>query len=82
MINKLKKIGILTLGWLFIVLGVLGPFLPILQGILFILIGLSILSSRSMLVKRFLNRIEKRFPRHLEQIEIWKERVRGWVKQP
>ena len=81
MANEFKKIGILIIGWFFIVLGILGLFLPVLQGILFILIGLSILSSRSTLVKRFLNRIEGRFPRQFEQIEIWREKVRNWFKK-
>ena len=78
MANEFKKIGILIIGWFFIVLGILGLFLPVLQGILFILIGLSILSSRSALVKRFVNRIEERFPHHFEQIEIWREKIRNW----
>jgi len=81
MVNELKKIGILIVGWFFIVLGVLGLFLPILQGILFILIGLSILSSRSRLVKRFLSRVEARFPHYFREIEGWKEKVRGWFKK-
>ena len=79
--DEFKKIGILIIGWLFIVLGILGLFLPLLQGILFILIGLSILSSRSTLVRRFLKRIEERFPHHFERIEIWKEKIRNLFKK-
>ena len=52
--NEFKKIGILIIGWIFIGLGILGLFLPILQGILFIMIGLAILSSRSKTIRRFL----------------------------
>ena len=79
--NEFKKIGILIMGWLFIGFGIVGLFLPILQGILFILIGLSILSSRSTLVRRFLKRIEERFPHHFERIEIWKEKIRNLFKK-
>ena len=79
--DEFKKIGILIIGWLFVGLGIIGLFLPLLQGILFILIGLSILSSRSSLVKRFSKRIEKRYPRHFERIEIWKEKIRNLFKK-
>ncbi len=81
MVNKFKKIGILIIGWLFIGLGILGLFLPILQGILFIMIGLAILSSRSELVKRFLKHLEERYPPQHERVEIWREKIRNWFKK-
>jgi uncharacterized membrane protein YbaN (DUF454 family) len=79
--SRSKEIGILVIGWVFIVLGILGLFLPILQGILFIMIGLTILSSRSQTVKRFLKYIEERYPQHHQRIEIWKEKTRNWFKK-
>ncbi|HUL29875.1 MAG TPA: PGPGW domain-containing protein [Thermodesulfobacteriota bacterium] len=78
--GAIKQIGLLIVGWFFIVLGVLGLFLPILQGILFILIGLAILSSRSEAIKRFLKFLEERYPRYHERVEIWKEKIRNWFK--
>ena len=48
-----------TLGVAFIILGILGLFLPILQGILFILIGLALLGNRRIEVA-FRNFIKKR----------------------
>jgi uncharacterized membrane protein YbaN (DUF454 family) len=69
------------MGWFFIVLGILGLFLPFLQGILFILIGLTILSSRSETIRRFLRHIEERYPQHHKQLEIWKEKIRSWFKK-
>jgi uncharacterized membrane protein YbaN (DUF454 family) len=68
-------------GWFFIVLGILGLFLPILQGVLFILIGLAILSTRSELIKRFLKHLEERYPHHHERVEVWKEKIRNWFKR-
>jgi uncharacterized membrane protein YbaN (DUF454 family) len=79
--KSIKKIGLLIIGWLFIVLGILGLFLPILQGILFILIGLAILSPRSKRIKRFLNRLEQRYPQYHRKIEVWKERLTKWFKK-
>jgi uncharacterized membrane protein YbaN (DUF454 family) len=79
--ESIKRIGLLIIGWFFIVLGILGLFLPILQGILFILIGLAILSSRSETIKRLLKHLEERYPQYHEKIEVWNERVRKWFKK-
>ena len=79
--GNIKTIGILIIGWLFIVFGILGLFLPILQGILFIMIGLAILSSRSELIKRFLKHLEERYPHQHERVEIWREKIRNWFKK-
>jgi uncharacterized membrane protein YbaN (DUF454 family) len=75
--GAIKRIGLLIIGWFFIVLGILGLFLPILQGILFILIGLAILSSRSELIKSFLKHLEERYPRYHERVEIWRKKIRN-----
>jgi uncharacterized membrane protein YbaN (DUF454 family) len=79
-LNAIKRIGLLIVGWFFIVLGILGLFLPILQGVLFILIGLAILSTRSEIIKRFLKYLEERYPHHHERVEIWKEKIKNWFK--
>jgi uncharacterized membrane protein YbaN (DUF454 family) len=76
----IKNLGLLITGWIFIVFGILGLFLPILQGILFILIGLAILSSRSELIKRFLKHLEERYPHHHERVEVWREKIRSWFE--
>jgi len=79
--EKFKRIGILVIGWFFVGLGVLGLFLPILQGILFIMIGLAILSTRSEMVKRWLKHLEERHPHYHERMEKWRERMRSWFKK-
>jgi len=80
-LDSIKKFGLLIIGWLFIVLGVFGLFLPFLQGILFILIGLALLSSRSEIIKRFLKHLEERYPRHHERVENWRGKIRSWFKK-
>jgi len=40
-----KRIVVLIAGWSFILLGIVGLFLPFLQGVLFILVGIIILSA-------------------------------------
>lgn len=54
----------LALGWIFIFLGILGLFLPILQGILFLAIGLIILSRRSPRVRLFNQKMGQRYPKY------------------
>ena len=79
--DRLKAIGIQVIGWIFLALGALGLFLPFLQGILFIMIGLAILSSRSVLIQRFLKYLEERYPHHHERVEGVKKRIKGWFKK-
>jgi uncharacterized protein len=47
----------LTAGWSLIAVGIVGLFLPILQGLLFIASGLAILSSESRWAKVLLDRL-------------------------
>ena len=74
----MKNIGMLIIGWFFLGLGILGLFLPILQGILFIMVGLAILSTRSERIKGLLKHLEDRYPHHHERVVIWREKVRKW----
>jgi uncharacterized protein len=59
---KVKKLLVIFLGWSFIVLGVIGLFLPFLQGVLFLLIGLLLLSSRHSWAHQTLRKVRSRFP--------------------
>ena len=60
MTQQLWRIGKLTLGVLLLVLGVVGLFLPFLQGILFLIMGLSLLSTESQRAKAWLHYLEER----------------------
>ena len=79
--SRIKGFGAIIIGWFFVLLGIIGLFLPILQGIFFIMIGLAILSSRSEMIKRFLKHVEERFPHQYEQMEVWKEKISHWFKK-
>ena len=59
----MKRLLKLTAGWFFIVLGILGLFLPVLQGMLFLLIGLFILSQELPWAARLLERLKVKFPK-------------------
>ena len=60
---NLKRVALIATGWIFVVLGIAGLFLPLLQGILFLLIGLVILSKEYSWAGKLLSRIRSRFPR-------------------
>lgn len=59
---RLKRWAILALGWAFVLLGIAGLFLPVLQGILFLLIGLFILSTEYVWAHHLLTKLKQRFP--------------------
>jgi|SRR5215471_9841269 len=72
---KLKRVAVYILGWGFILLGIVGLVLPILQGILFILVGLFLLSSVSPWASRLLDRLRGRFPRIARQLDLAKHKA-------
>ncbi len=77
--KTLKRAAILVAGWAFIVLGIAGLFLPVLQGILFLLIGLFILLVEYPWAHRLLHRLKARFPKIAAQFEIAKEKSERWI---
>jgi uncharacterized protein len=77
----LKRVLILIVGWAFIVLGIAGLFLPILQGILFLVIGLLILSSEYVWAHRLLNKLRARFPGIAKHADEAKERASRWIER-
>ena len=60
---RFKRVALIIVGWLFIALGIVGLFLPVLQGILFLLIGLVILSTEYHWARRLLANLRTRFPK-------------------
>lgn len=69
------------LGWGFIVLGIIGCFLPVLQGLLFLLIGLFILSSHYVWAHRILQKLRKRFPTLAGRVVEARRKADGWVRR-
>jgi uncharacterized membrane protein YbaN (DUF454 family) len=75
--KHIRRITVLALGWTLIGLGVIGLFLPILQGVLFILIGLYVLSRESETARHWLHKTRERYPSVDEKLKGWGERWRG-----
>jgi uncharacterized membrane protein YbaN (DUF454 family) len=77
MAAQLRRIAILTLAWLFILLGILGLFLPFLQGVLFLFIGLLLLSRESETARRQLERLRARY----SKVGHYMDEAEGWMKK-
>ena len=83
--STLRRVLILAAGWLFVFLGVLGLFLPILPGILFLMVGLYLLSLESERAQRLRHRLHARYPKlaeHTEQAKDWAERQWDRLRRP
>lgn len=65
----MKRILRHVLGWFFVVLGIIGLFLPFLQGILFILAGVIILAPEIPLFRKLLSELQRRYPLVFEKAE-------------
>ena len=78
---QIKHILIQVVGWIFIVLGVIGLFLPILQGILFLLIGLVILSSEYAWAHHLLEKLRERFPKLSSKVDEARHKASLWMRR-
>ncbi len=76
-----KRILVLIVGWGFILVGIAGLFLPIIQGILCILIGLIILSSEYVWAHRLLQKLKSKFPKIAHASEEATERAEKWFRR-
>lgn len=81
MTRGMKKALALVAGWTLIVLGVIGLFLPFMQGILFLMIGLTILSSEYVWAHHLLTKVRARFPRIAIFSDRAREKATGWMRR-
>jgi uncharacterized membrane protein YbaN (DUF454 family) len=77
----LKRALLLVLGWGFVLVGIAGLFLPILQGVLMILIGLFILSSEYVWAHHLLQKMKARYPKLSGKLEQAKEKSTEWMRR-
>jgi uncharacterized protein len=76
--QRMKTIALQVTGYLFLVLGVLGLFLPFLQGFLFILIGLLLLAKHAEWAHNLLQRFRDQHPRAAQMIDRAETRMASW----
>ena len=77
--RRAKKILTLFAGWFCILFGLVGLFIPILKGIVFLFVGLVILSSEYVWADRLLSRIRRRFPSLTARLDKAIIAMQAWV---
>lgn len=79
MLARVKRWAILGAGTVLVLLGILGLFLPVLQGILLLFLGLLVLSWEWAPAKRQLDRLRARYPAAGARIDAVERRVKAWL---
>ena len=69
----MKRILRYIAGLTFIVLGIIGCFLPVLQGILFLIIGMIILAPEIPALQKILSILQRKYPEIFRKAERLKE---------
>jgi uncharacterized membrane protein YbaN (DUF454 family) len=84
MSEGLKRKLYLVGAFFFLILGILGLFLPILQGVLFLFVSLILFSKGSERGKQLRDKFERRYPKWGDKIksaETWIEELPGRIKK-
>ncbi len=79
--KHIGKITVQIIAFVFLIAGILGLFLPFLQGIIFLIIGLYLLSLISPSIRRRLHELGQRHSvvgKVLAKLETFNERIRRW----
>ena len=71
-----KKMARLITGWIFIIFGVIGLFLPILQGILFLALGIYLLAPCITFFHRMQERLYARHPHLKNRVQHMHETIK------
>ncbi|MBX4192499.1 DUF454 family protein [Candidatus Parcubacteria bacterium] len=79
MIKHVKRTLLLVLGVLFLILGVIGLFLPFLQGVLFLAIGLLIISICLPQVREWMMVHTRKYPKLHDRVEKLDEWLRNKI---
>jgi uncharacterized membrane protein YbaN (DUF454 family) len=79
--SQAKRVATYIIGWFFILLGIVGIFLPFLQGFLFIIIGFLILSRESRWAKKMLVKLRRKYPKQNEQLKKFRQKIAAFFKK-
>jgi len=78
--SRLKRFAMQALGYFFLVVGVAGIILPFLHGLLFLFMGLAILSQEAEWARRLRAWIARRFPRAHDVAMEAEFRAQRWMR--
>ncbi len=71
------RVGVFLVGWLLVLVGVVGLVLPGIQGVLTIVLGAALLSLDNELAYRGLRRLLQRWPDVLRRVDHFREKAHG-----
>ena len=77
----MKKVYRHVFGWFFVLLGIIGLFLPVLQGILFLFIGALILAPEVPFFRRIIEGLKKRHPHIFDRAKNLLNRVQAFFRK-
>jgi uncharacterized membrane protein YbaN (DUF454 family) len=77
----MKRVAKVAVGWFFLVLGVIGCFLPILQGFLFMAVGLFFLAEESPFIKKYIDRLERKYPEQTQKVHEFRNAVKHKLRK-
>ena len=77
MLKQTKRVAVLMVGVIFVLFGILGLFLPFLQGILFWIIGLLLPSAYSPTLREWMQTHTRKYPK----VHYWVLRAEAWVER-
>lgn len=72
---------LIGLGWTFVLLGIAGLFLPFLQGVIFLFVGLVLLAREHAWARRLFGRLKQRFPRVAAAAEAAEARAKAMMRR-
>jgi uncharacterized membrane protein YbaN (DUF454 family) len=67
----LKRLAFIVAGWVLLMLGAVGLFLPILPGVLLMVVALSILSVEYTWARRWMSSLLHRFPATEKRLQVF-----------
>jgi uncharacterized membrane protein YbaN (DUF454 family) len=67
----LKRLAFIVAGWVLLMLGAVGLFLPILPGVLLMVVALSILSVEYTWARRWMSTLRRRFPATDKRLQVF-----------
>ena len=77
MLRQTKRVAVLIVGVAFVLFGILGLFLPFLQGILFLIIGVLLLSAYSPALREWFQTHTRKYPK----LHYWVLRAEAWIER-
>jgi len=75
------RVAVLVVGWVLVVVGIAGLFLPIIQGGLSLVLGLALLSIASQAVHLWLRRLMGRWPGAWKRLERFRRKLHARIER-